>query len=729
MLTDIALVSYAVTAVMFAILSAMLLTRWRRNLHGGVLTAACLATTLWAATIALHVQQHQAIGLTVDLLELLRNAAWTLLLAQLIGPFRDESARGVANLKPSLLFIGLLYMLLLAATTYTYATFGTPFGIAGLFSSIVGRIALAVIGMLMVEQLYRNTPSRDRWGVKFACMGMGGIFVYDFYLYSDAMMFRALNPDIWTARGAINALTVPLIALSAARNPKWSLGLSVSRRVVFHSVALFGSATYLLAMSAAGYYLRYFGGSWGSVMQGAFLFGAVVLLAAVLFSGTFRAWLKVFISKHFYSYGYDYREEWMRFTRTLSDDGPGLGERTIQAVAELVQSPGGALYVNRESGNCELVTQWNMLDAHDSEPAASPFCTFLRTKQWVVDVAEHGEFPERYDGMVLPVWLTAISNVSLVVPLILHGRLAGFVVLAQPRRRIVLNWEVTDLLKIAGSQAASYLAQQESATALMVARQFESFNRMSTFIVHDLKNLVSQLSLLVTNAERHKDNPEFQRDMLETVDLSVQKMKLLLQRLSRGTASEAPSRLRLDKLLQRAVAVKLAIAPRPVLEIIDADLMVMANAARLERVIGHIIQNAVEATPREGRVSVRLIEWRQQAIVECSDDGCGMSEDFIRDRLFKPFESTKSAGMGIGVFESREYLQELGGRIEVVSAPGAGTTFRIILPLLPPQEAHAASAMVSANAPATAPSTAPFTSAAVFAAPVLLAASRQEDLP
>ena len=733
MLTSIALVSYAVTAVMFALLSGLLFTRWRSNLHGGVLTAACLATTLWASVIALHVQQQQAMGLTVDLLELLRNAAWMLFLAQLVGPFKDASARSLANLKPSFLFIGLLYMLLLVATTYTYATFGMPFGAAGLFSSIVGRIALAVIGMLMVEQLYRNTPSRDRWGVKFACLGMAGIFVYDFYLYSDAMMFRALNPEIWTARGAINALTVPLIALSAARNPKWSLGLSVSRRIVFHSVALFGSATYLLAMSAAGYYLRYFGGSWGAVMQGAFLFGAVVLLAAVLFSGTFRAWLKVFISKHFYSYGYDYREEWMRFTRTLSDGGPGLGERVIQAVAELVQSPGGALYVNRESGNCELVTQWNMLDAHDSEPATSSFCTFMQTRQWVVDVAEHSEFPGRYDGMVLPAWLTTISNVSLVVPLILHGRLAGFVVLAQPRSRIVLNWEVTDLLKIAGSQAASYLTQQESANALMVARQFESFNRMSTFMVHDLKNLVSQLSLLVSNAERHKDNPEFQRDMLETVDLSVQKMKLLLQKLSRGTDSEVPSRLRLDKLLQRAVAAKSAIAPRPVLEIIDADLTVMANAGRLERVIGHIIQNAVEATPRDGTVSVRLIEWRQQAIVECSDTGCGMVEDFIRDRLFKPFESTKSAGMGIGVFESREYIQELGGRIDVTSAPGVGTTFRIILPLLLFQDALAVSGSdvsgAAVIASAIAPETASLTPPVEFVAPVLLAVSRQKELP
>ena len=680
-LTNIALISYGSTAFAFGVLTILLLTRWRGNVHGAAMTVACVLTVLWATAIALLTVAGSPMTLTSDLLEILRNAGWTLLLVKLTGPFKPGAAPTLSNLKLSVIGIAGLYLAMLFVTLNAYRLFGEPIGMANALSTTMVHIAMAVVGMLMVEQLYRNTPAEARWGIKFACMGMGGLFAYDFYLYSDAMLFRAINAEIWVARGAINALTVPLIALSVARNPKWSLGIAVSRRVVFHSVALFGSAIYLLAMSAAGYYLRYFGGTWGSVMQGVFLFGMLMLLVAVLFSGTFRSWLKVFISKHFYSYGYDYREEWMRFTRTLSDDGRDLTERTIQAVAGLVESPGGALYVSRDGGQCELAGQTHLPNAPASEPLASAFCEFLQTKQWVIDLAEYRAYPENYDGVVLPGWLTATANAALVVPLILHGTLTGLIVLAQPRSRIVLNWEVTDLLKIAGNQAASYLTQQESARALMVARQFESFNRMSTFMVHDLKNLVSQLSLLVANAERHKDNPEFQRDMLETVDLSVQKMKLLLQKLARGTAVEPPSRLRLDKLLRDAVAIKTAVEPKPVLELIDADLMVTANVERLSRVIGHIIQNAVEATPRDGRVTVRLIEWHGEAIIECTDTGCGMSEEFIRERLFQPFESTKSAGMGIGVFESREYIHELGGRIEVTSRPDAGTTFRIILPL------------------------------------------------
>ena len=254
-------------------------------------------------------------------------------------------------------------------------------------------------------------------------------------------------------------------------------------------------------------------------------------------------------------------------------------------------------------------------------------------------------------------------------------------ILAQPRSRIKLNWEVIDLLKIAGSQAASYLAQQESTNALIIARQFESFNRMSTFIVHDLKNLVSQLSLLLSNAEKHKNNPEFQRDMLETLDYSVQKMKLLLHKLSRESSIEHPSPLFIDKLLRQTLALKAAFEPKPELEILDPDLMVVANWDRLERVIGHIVQNAVEATPKNGKVTIHISKLGAFIVIEIKDTGQGMSEEFIRERLFNPFESTKSAGMGIGMFESREYIHELGGQIEVSSHQNAGTTFRVMLPL------------------------------------------------
>ena len=681
MLISITSLSYLIAALAFLSLSVLLLTRWRGRAHGRALTLACTITTLSSAVTAWEASNGTPWSVLTMGVEIVRNGAWSAFLIILIGHCRDDASRLPFRLRPSLVLLGAAYLLLLGATAFGHSNIALLTGL-GPTPGAAARVGVAVLGMLLVEQLYRNKAEAERWSIKFACLGIGAMFAYDFYMYSNAMLFHVVDPEIWAARGAVNALTVPLIAVSVARSAAWSSELAVSRRVMFHSAALFGSAFYLLLMGSAGYYLRYFGGSWGSVMQVTFLFGAAILLIGILFSGTFRAWLKVFISKHFYSYNYDYREEWLRFTATLSQHGPGLGERTIEAVGALVESPGGLLWIRQESGRFEPSANWHMAPAPVSAAADSPLCQFLETKQWVIDLQEYRNAPEKYDAVQMPAWLLAIARGRLVVPLMTQGTLFGFMLLLQPRSAIKLNWEVIDLLKIAGSQAASYLAQCEAANALMVARQFESFNRMSTFVVHDLKNLVSQLSLLMSNAQRHKNNPEFQQDMIETVNFSVQKMKLLLQRLSRSVSPEQPRALLIERLVRQAVALKAEFDPKPLLAVTDPGLAVLADWERLERVVGHLIQNAIEATARDGRVDIELARRGDTVMIQITDTGAGMSEQFMRERLFKPFETTKSAGMGIGVFESREYIQELGGMLEVSSEPARGSTFRIILPMM-----------------------------------------------
>ncbi|MGE5621851.1 MAG: XrtA/PEP-CTERM system histidine kinase PrsK, partial [Bacillota bacterium] len=541
MLTNIMAASYSLASLAFLPFSLFLWIRRRSRPHAGALAAACLLTAAWAgAAAAAAMGAPSLLGLT-DVLEILRGTAWAFFLLSALGQLRNERGETSAPGKLPAAAIGGFCLLLLGATAGLRVIPALAAGASGFLIIIVGRAVMAVVNMLLVEQLYRNSAHEDRWAIKFACLGIGGLFAYDFYLYSDAMLFRRINAEIWAARGLVNALTVPLIALSAKRNPRWSHGIAVSRAVLFHSVALIGSAVYLLAMAAAGYYLRLFGGSWGTVMQVAFLFGTGILLFAALFSGSARAWLRVFISKHFYRYRYDYREEWIRFTRALSDAGDGLNERTIQAIAKPMESPSGALFLRKEeSGCCEPVTHWNMPATRQAEPLQGALCSYLANTQWVIDLQEYQACPEKYEGLALPGWLAQMGDAWLVVPLLLERRLFGFVVLGRPRSKMKLNWEALDLLKIVGTQAASYLAQRESQHALMVARQFESYTRMSTFIVHDLKNLISQLSLVLANAERHKDNREFQADMLETVDLSVKKMKLLLQKLGRENATDRP---------------------------------------------------------------------------------------------------------------------------------------------------------------------------------------------
>jgi putative PEP-CTERM system histidine kinase len=262
--------------------------------------------------------------------------------------------------------------------------------------------------------------------------------------------------------------------------------------------------------------------------------------------------------------------------------------------------------------------------------------------------------------------------------------LLGFVVLCAPRTSIGIDWEVRDLLKTASRQAASYLGQVKATEALLEARKFDAFNRMSAFVVHDLKNLVSQLSLMHRNAERHRDNPAFQSDMLTTVAHVVERMNALMLQLRVGADPvEGPRLVDLDAVLRRVCAAK-ADTRIPIDLRSAAPVATFAHEDRLEHVMGHLLQNAIDATPQGQRVEVSVVMDDRFAIVEITDHGVGMTPEFVRERLFKPFQTTKASGLGIGVYESQQYVASVGGEIRVDSRPGTGTRVEVRLKLAEP---------------------------------------------
>lgn len=677
-------ISYGLAAAAFLVLTLMLASSWRGRAKGVLLMIAALISMLWASFIAYEFTTDDSGGRWWGVLEILRNIAWFIFLSSLLTSIQPRSGNTPSGIKwftrgLAVVCTTLISAAILAPSFPEYEN-QFRFGI-----DILGRIVLAVAGMVLIEILYRNTVPDQRWGIKFLCLGAGGMFAYDFYLYSNAMLFKHIDVEIFAARGIVNALVVPLIVVSAARNSTWSLEVAVSRRMIFHSATLLSAGVYLMLMAAAGYYIRFFGGTWGGVFQATFMFGALLLLMVILSSGTMRARFKVFLSKHFFTYRFDYREEWLRFTRTLSEGEPGvhLRERSVQAIAQLVESPGGALWLHQDHGGYDRAGHWNMPQATGAEREDSEFVAFIRRKEWVIYLNEYHANPEKYEGLKLPSWLTDIPRAGMVVPLMLHEQLIGFIVLAESHGRLAVNWEVSDLLKTAGCQAASYLAQLEAAKSLLVARQFESFNRMSAFVVHDLKNLVSQLSLLLSNVQKHKHNPAFLEDMIETVENSVEKMQRLLTQLRSGSpAPGGHTIVDLESMLRRIVAAKENYQPQPQLEVHSPGLSLRADRERLERTIGHMLQNAIEATPAEGTVKIRLKEMGGKALIEVIDSGRGMSKDFIRETLFQPFETTKTSGMGIGAYETKQYVTELGGQIEVQSEIGRGSSFILYLPLV-----------------------------------------------
>lgn len=683
-MTQAGVISYSIAAVLFLLLSLLLMTSWRGRAHGVLLLVAAPTTGIWMLTCALNAADGYPYSLWLQSVEAVSNALWIMFLLRLLA-----AAQGGGPLKgPFRLFFGGTVGLTAALVGLNVVRVTADDGVPAILRSdaiVLGYIMLAILGLVVVEQLYRNARSEQRWAIKYLCLGLGGMFAYGFFMYADMLLVKSIDLSLWVARGGVYALFPPLIAVTAARNPQWSLDVFVSRSVVFHSAALIASGLYLLAMAVGGYYIRYYGGSWGVVAQVVFLSGAVVLLFVLMFSGQMRARLNVLLNKHFFNYKFDYREEWLRFTRTISDGDMDLRlrERAIEALGEIVDSPGGALWVDRQGEYFEPVAELNM-SGHRFERVArgDTLIDFLARQDWVVNLDEYRNTPERYQGLQLPAWLRDNPRLWLIVPLMQHSRLFGFIVLDRARAPRQLNWEDNDFLKTAGRQAASHLAQLEIMQQLVIARQFETFNRLSTFVVHDLKNLIAQLTLLVKNAARHKNDPVFVDDMIATAENSVAKMTRLLAQLRSGTQSHGTREtVNIAKLLAQVAEEKGRDKPAPTVDEADAELAVDASRERLGAVIGHLVQNAKEATAADGRVRLRCFREDGKAVIEVADNGCGMDEQFVRERLFQPFDTTKgSSGMGIGAYESREVIRELGGDLDVSSSPGVGTTFRISLP-------------------------------------------------
>lgn len=671
------MVGYGIAVLAFLALTAVLAIGWRGGAQGSALLAAALASLIWAAVIAWSTSTGEIWPGTILLTDLFRDLVWLIFLWLVLwmGHLSAGSrhVRGLRLLGLALLLVAVAQIVLLVFLPFSHA----------LQWVLASKVILIIGALVLVEQLYRNTAKDMRWGIKYLCLGVGALFVYDFVLFTDALLFLGISQPLWDARGYVNAIVVPLIAVSAARNPQWSLDVYVSRGVVLHGSALVMAGGYLLLMAAAGFYLRRFGGDWGQVLQTIFLFAAGLLLVALLVSGKLRASFKVFLSKHFFNYRYDYREEWLRFIHTLASSGEALPERVIRAMTGIVESPGGQLWLF-DGGRHYLADgrlNWPERD-YSPEPADGSLATYLHATRWVIDLDEYRSKPENYNGLVLPDWAQEESRLWLIVPLMHEESLLGFLLLAHSRAGQSINWEDRDLLKTAGRQAASHLAQMQALQALAEARQFEAFNRLSAYVIHDLKNLVAQLSLVVSNARRHSDNPAFLKDAIGTVENAVERMNRLMQQLRGGARVAGAKPLDLVELTHEAVQTASGKKPVPQFEAPDEPIQVRADRDRLQSVLHHLIQNAQEATPGSGKVSLALWRAGEQACLEVSDTGSGMDAAFIRERLFRPFDSTKGlTGMGIGVYESREFLRALGGELEVRSTPGKGSIFRLLLPL------------------------------------------------
>ena len=675
---SITFISYLSGSVMFMALSLVFFYLWvQQRCHPALLVAALLSL-LWHSALSANYQG--SIMLTRDwllILEISRYGGWIMAILACLKFASGQNLSRKIHWLGNGIWLGMLGIALAAALTG--ATWLTSTDLL-----IWVGLSLSILGLVCVEQLFRNTSESRQ--IKLLSVTIAALFGYDIYLYSHSLIFNQIDQGLWQARGAINAFVALIMALGSLATAHQSApqaSVSISRPVVFYTTSLTAAGLFLTLMAIGGYYVQIWGGRWGAIVQVTLLFLALLSILVVFVSKTVQSRLSVWINKNFFRHKYDYRVEWLRLINSLSkptNDGD-FHRRALETIASIFRSPGGALWL-RQGNQYKPVSQINIsLPDTDLElPAEQPFCQALRENEWVF--SPYSPENERLSDLneLLPEWIYAIQKIWLVVPLLTESDLIGFIVLTEPNSDTSLTWEDLDLLKTVGRQVASYLEKHEAAELLAEARQFDAFNKLTAFIMHDLKNLIAQQALVVENAAKHKENPAFVEDAIRTIENSVNRMSNLLRKLQRDEPSEYRS-LDLHKVLMEAVKKCQDLKPVPSLRLEHNDISVNADIDRLVMTLMHLIKNAQEATSNTGFIDVTLRRDGNNAIITVEDNGTGMDEAFIRSQLFKPFVTTKSGkGMGIGVYQTKEYIASLGGNVTVHSQPDVGTTFTISIP-------------------------------------------------
>lgn len=668
-------------------LASLAIWLWpRRDRFGSAGPAIVLALSLtagWCLALASATASPLG-GFLPSLAETVRNLAWLVVIYRLFAS--DGRHASVTPIRPVIVVLAVVELL----------HFGVDCGLARIELNrevmrvafdfnVMFRLLVTVGGLVLAHNLYAGAPREMRATLRWPAAGLAILWAFDLNLYTIAYLARHWPVEIAAFRALAAIALTGCIAVAAARN-RDALRLRPSRAITFQTFSLLVIGIYLLAMVGVAQWLAYAGGDFARLAGLAFLTLASAVALVVLPSRRARGWLKVMLAKHFFQHRYDYREEWLRFTRTIGSGGDTaqtLPKRVVQCVADVFESPCGLLLTPGEQGDLTLAARWNWPEV-EVPAAAFPrrALAFFERTGFIVDLDEMRAGAALPDAASeVPRWLLDDARAWALVPLVHYERLVGVVLLARPQLVRKFDWEDFDLLRVIGQQLASYLAENASQEALAESSRFEDFHRRIAFVMHDIKNLASQFSLLARNAELHADKPEFRADMLVTLRNSSEKLNALIARLSRyGTGAG-------DKLEQVAAAEVVAAVmerfrdnPQVVLAQ-HRDITVTANRHSLEQVLVHLIQNGIDASRPENPVFLSLAVNGINARFEVIDSGCGMSAEFVRNRLFKPFVSTKSGGFGIGAFEARELVRAMRGRLDVESREGLGSRFIVTVPL------------------------------------------------
>jgi putative PEP-CTERM system histidine kinase len=544
-------------------------------------------------------------------------------------------------------------------------------------------VLLNLINLVLLEQIYRGANVESKNSITPLVIGLGSVAVFDFVLYAQATMVGGIEFNFWYIRGYLSALAVPLLLLSIRRFKEGTVRIFVSRNVVFYSSMLMIAGLYLLLMAVAGYLINYLGGDWGQLVSfGFFMLGSIVL-AVLLITETVRRKVKVFISKHFFANKYEYREEWLELIGQIEmASADNYCQMSLKIMMSKVDATGGVIL--KADGNSRFTVKHSdgieLDESFDNDLMLLGL--FIKNQGWIIDINEYSEDPLSYPELFIQPKIWHAVGVNILVPIFIGKEFYGFFILSNNDGENKLNWEDRDLLFAIAKQLGNFISLNEANDKLAESKQFDAFNQMSAFLVHDLKNVQAQLALITSNATQHRNNPEFVDDVFETVESATERLaKVLAQLRNKQVAQSTSKSVDLADIIKRVIAQRNVMQPQVSVNH-SGECLAVIDYERFFSVINHLIQNAQEATPDDGWVEISLDRQQDRINIIVSDNGCGMSESFIKFRLFKPFDTTKgNAGMGIGVFEAKQFFESVAGSLTVESIEGRGTKMIIRLPV------------------------------------------------
>ena len=538
----------------------------------------------------------------------------------------------------------------------------------------------SILSIINLETTLRSSKGENRGKIKYTIFGAGAGVALNIFYYSHALLYRSINMYLLPVRTGIILISILLIGVSLHRHKAMDIELAVSRKMLYKSLSLIIVGIYLLGLGLLGQGMQYLGPEVGKNITTFLGFAGAILVLIVIFSERLRRKTVVFLNKNFFKQKYDYREQWLQFTQRISlkHSFNELLDAIAAGFKEAIEARGVALWL-KEKGDEEyqsvrVVNQVNPDIKPDKE-----LVDFLKETKWILDVRD----PKCKDIVSVAKGFINETRASLIVPLLNIDDLMGFLVLEDGLADADYNFEDYDLLKNLSKQAMLAILNARLSAELMEAKEIEAMGKLSSFMLHDLKNATSMLSLIVQNAEEHIDNPEFQRDAIKAISNTSEKMKAMIGKLK---ALPRKSSLQLEYsdlgYYIKQLISQLNLNGNSGLSFRELEpVATRFDKEEITKVIVNLIINALESTEGQGKVEVVIGTEHNMGFVRVSDNGCGMSREFIEKRLFMPFQTTKKKGLGIGLYQCKMIVEAHSGKLKVVSREGIGSDFILYLPL------------------------------------------------